>query len=272
MKIIQKINTNAALGIDSRGNEVVVLGKGIGFPPVPYELKDLSRVQRTFYNVNPQYIGAVASLPQDILQASAEIAELAEIELDCELNANLPFVLGDHLNFAVQRIQKGIVLSMPLARDVEHLYPKEFAVGKKALEIFYRHTNQNLPEGEVTSIVLHLIVAEVEHGDIHAVMMSAKILGEVDAIIEQELNLHLDQDSFQYSRFSMHLRFLIERLSTGKQLDNNMDIIYHQLIFEYPDVYRCAQKVVRYFETQWNWKCNDDETMYLMLHINRLQK
>lgn len=271
MKIIKKINTNAALGVDSQGNEVVVLGKGIGFPPVPYELKDLSRVQRTFYNVNPQYIGAVASLPQDILQVSAEIAELAEIESDCELNTNLPFVLADHLNFAVQRIRQGIVLTMPLARDVEHLYPKEFAVAKKALEIFYRQIGQRLPEGEVTSIALHLIVAEVENGDFHSVMMSAKILGEVDDIIEEELHLHLDQESFQYSRFSMHLRFLIERLSSGKQLDNNMDAIYHQLISEYPDIYRCARKVVDYFSTQWGWKCNDNETMYLMLHIHRLR-
>lgn len=272
MKIVKKINTNAALGIDSRGNEVVVLGKGIGFPPVPYELKDLSHIQRTFYNVSPQYIGAVASLPQEILQVSAEIAELAEIELDCELNANLPFVLADHLNFAVQRIQKGIVITMPLARDVKHLYPKEFAVGKKALDIFQSKTNQTLPEGEATSIALHLIVAEVEHGDVHAVMMSAKILGEVDDIIGKELNLQLDKESFQYSRFSMHMRFLIERLSTEKQIDNRMSTIYRQLALEYPDVYRCAQKVVAYFEKQWGWKCNDDETMYLMLHINRLRE
>ena len=121
VKIIQKINTNAALAIDSRGNEVVVLGKGIGFPSVPYELKDLSRIQRTFYNVSPQYVQAVASLSQEVLQAAAEIAEQAEIELGCELNPNLPFILADHLQFALERQSQGMTLTSPLARDVEHL-------------------------------------------------------------------------------------------------------------------------------------------------------
>lgn len=272
MKIIQKINTNAALAIDSRGNEVVVLGKGIGFPSVPYELKDLSRIQRTFYNVSPQYVQAVASLSQEVLQAAAEIAEQAEIELGCELNLNLPFILADHLQFALERQNQGMTLTSPLARDVEHLYPKEFALGKRALTLFYERTHQNLSEGEATSIALHLIVAEAENGDMHAVMMSARILDDVDQIIEQELNLHLDQNSFQYSRFSMHLRFLIDRLASGKQMNNQMDTIYRQLMREYPDVYRCTQKVARYFEKQWGWKCNEDETMYLMLHINRLRE
>lgn len=272
VKIIQKINTNAALAIDSRGNEVVVLGKGIGFPAVPYELEDLSRIQRTFYNVSPQYVGAVASLSQEVLQAAAEIAEQAEIELGCELNPNLPFILADHLQFALERQNQGMALTSPLARDVEHLYPKEFALGKRALALFSERTRQTLSEGEVTSIALHLIVAEAENGDMHAVMLSARILGRVDQIIEQELNLDLDRNSFQYSRFSMHLRFLIDRLSSGKQMNNQMGPIYRQLAREYPDVYRCTQKVARYFEKDWGWKCNEDETMYLMLHINRLRE
>ena len=54
MKITKKINTSAALALDSTGREVVVLGKGIGFPPVPYELNDLSKIERTFYDVDPK--------------------------------------------------------------------------------------------------------------------------------------------------------------------------------------------------------------------------
>ena len=48
MKIIKKINNNVALAQDARGNDLVVFGKGVGFPPMPCELKDLSNVQRTF--------------------------------------------------------------------------------------------------------------------------------------------------------------------------------------------------------------------------------
>ena len=47
MQIIKKINTSAALALDKNGHEVVVMGKGVGFPSVPYELDDLSKIERT---------------------------------------------------------------------------------------------------------------------------------------------------------------------------------------------------------------------------------
>ena len=52
MQICKKINNNVALARDAKGRELVVFGKGIGFPAMPYELTDLSGVQRTFYDVN----------------------------------------------------------------------------------------------------------------------------------------------------------------------------------------------------------------------------
>lgn len=55
MQIFKKINNNVALARDAKGRELVVFGKGIGFPAMPYELTDLSAVQRTFYDVNEKY-------------------------------------------------------------------------------------------------------------------------------------------------------------------------------------------------------------------------
>lgn len=56
MKIIRQINNNAALALDGNGKELVVLGRGVGFPKMPYELTDLSRIERTFYDVNPNIL------------------------------------------------------------------------------------------------------------------------------------------------------------------------------------------------------------------------
>ena len=55
MKIVKAINNNAALALDENGKEVVVFGRGIGFHSIPYRLTDLSKIQRTFYDVDPQY-------------------------------------------------------------------------------------------------------------------------------------------------------------------------------------------------------------------------
>ena len=121
MQIIKKINNNAALGLDGSGTEVVVLGKGIGFPDMPYELTDYNAIQRTFYDMDPRYVQMAAGIPSAVLEASADIAEQAELELECELSPNLPFTLADHLNFAVERVKKGIALATPLSYDLSIL-------------------------------------------------------------------------------------------------------------------------------------------------------
>ena len=240
MKIIRQINNNAALALDGNGKELVVLGRGVGFPKMPYELTDLSRIERTFYDVNPKYFGMAADLPRPLVLACAEIAERAEIELDCALNPNLPFTLADHLNFAA--------------------------------ELLAREAGLKLPDSEVVNIALHLINAEAEAGDMHSMMMTLKALSDVDGIVEKQLAITLNKESFSYSRFSMHLRYLIQRLASGRQVEERISGMLAQMRRDYPQVYQCARAIADYFRATWNWQCNDEEIVYLMLHITRLQE
>ncbi len=272
MRIIKKINTSAALALDSAGREIVVLGKGVGFPPVPYELTDISRIERTFYDIDPKYLGMIAELPQPIVLASADIADLAEIELNCRLNPNLPFTLADHLNFAVERLKSGIDLTNPIAYDIRHLYPKESALADQALEILKEQTGLILPEGEAVNVAMHLINAEAESGDLHSVLMTMKILSEVERIVEKNLRIQLDRESYHYSRFVMHLRYLINRLASGTQTEERGADMLRTLSKEYPSIYLCAREIANYFRATWGWSCNDEEVLYLMLHINRVQE
>lgn len=267
----KKINTSAALALDSAGREIVVLGKGIGFPKVPYELTDLSKIERTFYDVDSRYLGMIESLPQSILFASADIAEDAEIELDCQLNPNLPLTLADHLNFAVERLKSGINLTAPIAYDISHLYPREYALGNQALLILKEKTGIELPAHEAISVALHLINAETENGDLHNFLTMMQIINEVDDIIEKALHFKLDKDSYNYSRFATHMRYLIQRLQSDTQTENQVNTMLRTLMREYPDIYLCALKVMEYFRSQWNWQCTDDEIVYLMMHIHRVK-
>lgn len=272
MRIIRQINNNAALALDGNGKELVVLGRGVGFPKMPYELTDLSRIERTFYDVNPKYFGMAADLPRPLVLACAEIAEKAEIELDCALNPNLPFTLADHLNFAAERLRKGIEVPTPLAYDVRHLYPKETELARQARERLAQQAGLELPESEVVNIALHLINAEAEAGDMHSMMMTLKALSDIDGIVEKSLDITLNKESFSYSRFSMHLRYLIQRLASGKQVENRISGMLVQMKRECPGAYLCAREIAEYFRNTWSWSCNDEELLYLTLHISRLQE
>lgn len=272
MRIIKKINTSAAIAVDSTGREIVVIGKGVGYPQVPYELDDISVIERTFYDVDQKYIAMISELPQLIIVASAEIAEEAEIELQCRLNPNLPFTLADHLHFAIERLKNGIDLMTPIAYDIRHLYPKEAKMGDRALDILRENANIILPDTEAINVALHLINAEAELGDTRSAMQMMKILVEVEKIVEKHLAIKLDRENFHYSRFIMHLRYLIQRLGSSTQMEERGANMIRTLAKEYSDVYNCTLQVASYFEGTWGWKCNEEEMLYLMLHIHRVQQ
>lgn len=270
MKLIKKINTSAALALDSDGREIVVLGKGIGFPQMPYELDDMSKIERTFYDVDPKYLDMIADMPQAILVVSANVAELAHVELECDLNPNLPFTLADHLNFAHQRLKNGLDLTMPIAYDIEHLYPHEYELGLQALDMLQREAGIVLPKHEAVNVAMHLINARAETGNLHSVMKVVQIIGQVESIVEEQLHFKLDKDSYNYSRFVMHLRYLIQRLSSGAVVEKRDDAMLRSLARTYPDIYTCALKVTDYLKGTWGWDCGNNELVYLILHIYRV--
>lgn len=272
MQIIRSINTNAAIGLDSGNHEVVLLGKGIGFPKAPYELNDLSVIDRSFYDVNPRYVDMLSNLKEPVLLASADLVEQAEINLDCALNPNLSFTLADHLQFALERMAMGIDLTAPLAYDVKHLYPREYELGELALDIFQDYTGSRLPDNEAVTIALHLINAEAETGEDHLATTMLQVIGEVDEIVERELKFTMDKSSYSYSRFTMHMRYLIQRLTAGHQTENIGGSMLRPMAMEYPDIYLCARKVREHLQKTYGWQCNDEETLYLMLHINRVRE
>lgn len=272
MKIVKKINNNVALAQDRNGQELVVFGRGVGFPPTPYELEDLSGIKRTFYNVKNNYLALLKDIPEKIVLLSSDIVELAKNRLGCELNPNVPFTLADHLNFAIERASKNILVNTPLSYDVENLYPREVEIGRQALELLEKQLHVRLPDTEKINIALHLINAETETGDMHITMLSTGIIRDVTEIVEKDLNIQLDKASFSYCRFAMHLRYLINRIMEGTQETGNIGAMLCQFQKEENDVYTCTQHVMRYFSEKWSWDCSGDEIFYLFIHIHRVQQ
>lgn len=270
MKIIKKINTSAAIALDSSGREIVVLGKGIGFPNVPYELEDLSKIERTFYDVKQSQQNLIANIPEEIITTCAKIADEIEMSLDSELNENFVFTLADHLNFARERILHGLNLTNPISYDVKYMYSKEYELAEKALNILNDETGIMLPESEAINITLHIINAKKEANNISSILRNTRIIADIISIIEKSMDIKIDKESYEYSRFVRHITYLLQRFENNAVKEDKNSEMLRLLAKEYPDVYQCAFKITNYLKNTWKWDCNNDETLYLMLHINRL--
>ena len=211
MIVVKKINNNVAICLDNNNNELIAFGKGIGFPATPYELCDLSKVQRTFYGVNSLYFNFINEIPENIFEISVKIVDYSKTKIKNEVNSNIVFTLADHINFAIQRYEKKINLKLPFAYDINHLYEAEMSVGEWAVKQIRKDLNINLPENEAVSIALHFINAENIETGTHFVTDESNLILNITEIVEKEFDLHINKLEFNYSRFVSHLKYLLKR-------------------------------------------------------------
>src|SRR5699024_7293618 len=76
LRALRKIKNNAVICLDSTGQEMIAMGKGLGFGPMPREIS-LAEVERTFYNIDERYVAVMRDLPADVLDFSARIIDIA---------------------------------------------------------------------------------------------------------------------------------------------------------------------------------------------------
>lgn len=156
MLITKKINNSVAMAQDADGHELVVFGKGIGFPEVPYELEDESVIQRVFHHVNDDLISTITSINPDIIEVCLDIVKMAEEALGCKLNPNLYLMLSDHLQFAAERYAKGVAIANPLANEIPFVYAREYEVGLRGVQLVNEKVGLEIPTTEACAIALHL--------------------------------------------------------------------------------------------------------------------
>lgn len=270
MKVIKKINNNAAICLDSQGRETVAIGTGIGFPCVPYELDDLTKIQRTYYDVDVAYIDLINQIPEDTFQVTAKIVDIFKSEVNHAVSSNIVFTLADHIQFAIERIQKNIQIENPLQYEIQHLYEVEYEVGLKAIKLIQKELHVRLPKSEAGNIALHLINAEAMSSNRFSTYDIENILNDITEMIGESFQMYIDKNSFNYSRFVSHFQYLMKRQQKGKLISSDNLQLYEIVKKDYPQTFECVQKIKEYLKEELNFYLDDEESLYLILHVNRL--
>ena len=268
MKAIKCINNNVAICLDSSGNEVVVFGKGVGFQKPPFEV-DLSKIDRTYYDIEPNVISMIGGISEEVLKLSSEIIDYARNSLDSITNSSVVFTLADHISFAIKRYQKNMQITLPIINDIEELYEKEYKVGVYALKLIREKLHVYLPREEAGYIALHIINVEDQPGG-NDEKQDDVILSSVIKIIEDTFEINIEKQGVNYSRFVSHLHYLLKRGKTKHLIKTNNSKLYESVTNEFPKTTECAHFVAQFIDSQLNVKLTDEEILYLILHINRL--
>ena len=272
MVVVKNINNNVSLCLDGNGKEVVVFGKGVGFLKPPAEVP-LSKIERTFYDVNQQYLPLLSDIPPEVIDFTARMMVQVQGELPYETSSNLILTLADHLAFAVERSKKGIYIPMPSAYELETGYPLEMEVGRRFVSAMEREFGLLLPKSEAQGVAMHFINARTsgaEETEVNIEERYEAILEETTRIIEGEMGLQIRRDTFNYARFATHVQYLLKRVYDKKHIDSDNVQMYEAIRDEYQAVSDCVDQIGAYLKQNWRAELTEEEKLYLIMHVNRV--
>lgn len=276
MLYIKKVlNSSVVLVVDKEKGEFIVLEKGIGYGRRPGETVEIKQDSQIFVQLSQtdrnQLVELLSEIPSAYLETTQKIVAYAEQQLHTSLNEHIYLTLTDHLHFAIERFRKNIVITNRVFWELKTFYPKEYQIGKKALEIVKQEIGGIiLPEEEAANIAFHIVNAQKEEKVQYDAMRAAKLIGRVITLVTYFMNCQPDKESIHYSRFLSHMQYFAERFFTDRMLDSSDDFLYAQMEKGYPKALACAEKVRTHIIKEYNKGISNEEVAYLAVHIQRL--
>ena len=267
------LNNNVITSNNEKGQEIIIMGKGIGWKLKPGDLIDEGKIEKTFSMDTATSTAKLKQLFLEVrigsVQAGTQIVDYAVKNLGKELKKNVYIMLTDHIDFAIERFRKGITFKTALYWEIRKVYPKEFAVGRHALDIIEQCCRVRLPEEEAASIALHLVNAEYD-GNMNRTENMISIVNGAPGIVRCVLKVDLDQNSPDYQRFVTHLLFFAQRVLDKKPLEQQGDFLYEAVKTGHPREFQCAGKIAEYVNSRYGVAASGQELTFLTVHIVRV--
>lgn len=273
--IINKVlNNNVVIVFNEKNEEIIVMGKGIGYQKSKGDFFEDNPNNKVFKIVNEDILGKFQELlfhiPNDFMKICVEIIELAENKLNKKLNETIYISLSDHLYSAFLRMKDGVSIKNNILWEIKRFYSSEFEIGERAIEIIERRTGIKLAEDEAGFIAFHLINAQLNKGT-QMVYDVTKMIHEILNTVKYHFNIKIDEKSVFYYRFIMHLKFFAQRLFSNETYFGENDGELLAIIQDkYKSAFECVIKISKFIQKKYNYKLSDDEIVYLTIHISKL--
>lgn len=274
MNILKVINNNIVSALDDNQEEIIVMGKGLGFHAKSGQPITEDKIEKVFRLNNQSETGKfqelLKAMPMEHIEISVEIIEYAKSVINKRMNPNIYITLTDHINFAISRMKDGMAFPNPLLWETKAFYPSEYLIGEYAVGLIRKELGVQFNQDEAASIALHLVNAEY-NTDMNNTMKMTSTIREVLGIVEEHIGLKLDEESLHYSRLITHLKFLVQRVFSNQLLDDGEVELAQMIQKMYPAEYECSQRIVNHIKDKYeNCKISQDEMTYLAVHIRRV--
>lgn len=267
---VKKVLNNNVIIANWQEEDAILVGKGIGFNSKKGETLSKDKIEKVYIKttskMSENYNKVLDNIDNRIVGISEEIINFSEKALSTKLNEGVHISLPDHINFAVRRIEKGINIENPFLEELGIIYPKEYEIAMKALNMINDRLKVNLPKDEAGFICLH-IRAGITKQQVSESLAYTKKISKVMELISKLKGKPLDKNSLSYVRTLTHLNFMIERVKENKTIKNELlDSIKEEMKSEFGIAIKVAMLIEKLFEI----KIPEDEIGYIALHLKRI--
>lgn len=208
MKIEKVFNNNVVQILGINNEEIIVMGKGLGFQKKPGDEVNQDLIEKRFIlqNTDTDMVGELSRVYVDLdseeIDLVLEIIHQGQEKLGQTFDISLYIALADHLHYTIQRTREGLTLQNPLAWEVRKFYPEEFQLGKDTIELVKERMTLQLADDEASSIALHFINAQKDGGLLEKNRLISKIISDILEIVRLHFGEVRDEESISYNRFN----------------------------------------------------------------------
>lgn len=276
MQIKKVLNSSVVLAVDEKQKEFILLGKGIGYGKRPGAKVTDESFDQVFMPVNDagveRFLTMIAESSPELIDITQQIINYAKTNLNAKLSDALYVSLLDHVKFALERFQQGITITNRVYWEIKSYYAAEFGVGKYAVELMNEQLKTDFSEQEAANIAAHVINAENGTDERKDALKAGQIIGRIVNIIKYQSQGELDEDSPNYQRCVVHVKFLVERAIAGKLLDDADPAMVAIVESQNERAYRIAKKISEYIDIKFGHGLPDEEVMLMAMQIQRILK
>lgn len=273
MKIEKIINNNIVSAFNEEGQEVVLMGRGIGFGKKAGYCIDMEQVEKVFCMETKQSSDQLklilGEVPLEHAQITNEIVNYAKERLETKLNENIYVTLTDHISYAIKRQSHGTVYHNALIWEIKKFYANEYKIGLHAVKLIKDRLGIDLGEDEAGTIALHIVNAEFNTTMNKSVDIT-KVIRSCISIVKYHYNIEMDEEDIHVERFVTHLKFFAQRIFADRMLQDEDDVFNQTIVTKYPEYFKGSELIRDLIKKEYNMDITREEMIYITVHIGRI--
>ena len=274
-RILNPMNNNVSLVRNSKGEELIVIGKGISFGKKKGDLISEDQVEKVFRMKTEEsrenFMALLKDVPLDFITVTYEIIDTLSKKYQYPVQEYLYVTLTDHIYCSYQAISQGRYKDSNLP-DISVKYPIAFQIAQEAFEIYRQKLIENFPEDEIIRIAYHFINAEGENEVevVESIDKRKEILKRVESVLKSYKIQRTPENNNFYDRFMIHLNYFLDYLDRSRDDNQSLLDMEKHIKNTYPEAFEIGSKIYEIIAQETGVDLYKSERVYLVLHIQRL--